>query len=270
MPPDPHTPEFYRQRYEDLLAAARALSLGSGQTAALKPNPRVLPDEAVARRATIPPGWYASFDVPRGQSLRIANTSGAPGVSVMLWNSDNFSERFSTADSAKIQWTTRLTAGMLMYSDMGRVLASITDDSCGRHDLLVGASSRQSLAWRGAPAGRNSRDNFLLAIAKYGLGRRDLPPAISFFSEVAADEGGRLSWSGMVCEPGAHVDLRAEMNLLAVVSNCPHPMAPQVEAAGDIDVIAWRSPPPDPDDPCRHATPEAERAFAATDRIFER
>lgn len=265
MSTSPETQAYYRDRYNALLEAAREHA--AKPKPALKPNPATLPPELVLRREDIPAGWYASFEIARGQSLRIVNTSGTPGVSVLLWNIENPTERFSTADSAKVQWTTKLTSGMLMYSDMGRVLASITDDTCGRHDLLVGASSRHSLAWRGA-SGRNSRDNFMLAVAKYGLGRRDVPPAITFFSEVSSGEGGRLGWAGDVCEPGDRVDLRAEMNLLAVVSNCPHPMAPETQARGGVQAVLWRSPPADADDLCRHATPEAERAFANTDQLF--
>jgi urea carboxylase-associated protein 2 len=256
---------FYRQRYEALLAAARD---HRGVPVVFAGNPNYLSSDVVVRHDTIPPGWYDMYVVPRGQTLRLVNISGTPGVSALLWNADDTADRLSVADTGKIQWRVRLQAGALLYSDMGRVLASITDDTCGHHDLLLGGSSPQSLRRRGLSEGRNSRDNFILAIGKRGMGKRDIPPAITFFAAVRSGDDGRLSWVPDATGAGDRVDLRAEMNLLVVVSNCPHPLAPDPVATGIIEVLQWRSPPPAPDDACRNATPEAVRAFAATDRLF--
>ena len=136
---------------------------------------------------------------------------------------------------------------------------------CGQHDLLLGGSSSHSLRRRSLPAGRNSRDNFLLAIAKLGMDKRDIPPCITFFAGIQANEGGHLGWRDHATKPNDYIDLRAEMNVIAVISNCPHPLAPDPTAAGPIDVLAWRSPAPGTDDFCRTATEEAVRAFANTD-----
>jgi len=179
-----------------------------------------------------------------------------------VWNHDDPTERYNPADSMKVQWTARLHAGLLLLSDMGRVLASIIADSDGVHDSLLGA---------GLPADgrRNSRDNFLLAAGKHGLDARDVGPCITFFAGVRTDAAGALHWDPASARAGATIDLRAEMNLLVALSNCPHPLAPpQALAAGAIEAVVWTLPPPSTGDACRTAGPEAMRAFENTERYF--
>jgi uncharacterized protein YcgI (DUF1989 family) len=150
---------------------------------------------------------------------------------------------------------------------MGRVLASITADSGGLHDCIAGGSTPESNVrkYGDASGHRNTRDNFLLAAAKLGLGPRDVGPCITFFAGVATDETGRLVWKG---GPGGrhHVDLRAEMDLLVALSNCPHPIAPSRRfEAPPVRAVIWRSPPTTAPDFCRTASEEAVRAFENTD-----
>jgi uncharacterized protein YcgI (DUF1989 family) len=255
---DDLSPEACRRRYEALLGAAR-------DRAAVHPDlppPRALAPTAVLVREIIPGGWYWTCRVPRGAALRIVNTSGSPGVAAQVWNHDDPTERYNPADSMKVQWTARLHAGLLLLSDMGRVLASIIADSDGVHDSLLGA---------GLPADgrRNSRDNFLLAAGKHGLDARDVGPCITFFAGVRTDAAGALHWDPASARAGATIDLRAEMNLLVALSNCPHPLAPpQALAAGAIEAVVWTLPPPSTGDACRTAGPEAMRAFENTERYF--
>ena len=102
----------------------------------------------------------------------------------------------------------------------------------------------------------------LLAASKHGLGRRDLAPVVTFFAPVVAGAEGRLGWRNGVVRKGDFVDLRAEMDLLVAVSNCPHPFAPDTEfAPGDVEAITFRLPPATADDLCRTATAEARRGF---------
>jgi uncharacterized protein YcgI (DUF1989 family) len=157
----------------------------------------------------------------------------------------------------------------VLFSDMGRVLCSITEDGFGASDTILGGSTPATNARNFGDASlRNSRDNFLLAAAKLGMRRPDVPPAITFFAEIGTDDDGRFHWKGGAA-PGAIVDLRAEMNLLVAISNCPHPLAPgSVLAAGPIEAIVWQGPPPAPDDLCRSFGEEAVRGFENTDRLF--
>jgi urea carboxylase-associated protein 2 len=265
------SPDAYRERYLALKARAKAWA-ESRPKAVATTNPPILPDELVLARETIPGGWYWSAKIQRGTTLRIIDPSGTASVSALFWNADDTSERFNAADTLKVQWTAKLTKGRLLLSDMGRAMVSITDDTAaGDHDGLVGGSSAATnLAKYGQPALRNTRENFLLAAAKLGMGPRDIPPCVTFFAPVKiADDSGAFSWRPGASGPGRYIDLRAEMNLLVTLSNCPHPLDPApTYAPAAIEAAIWQSPPPAPDDYCRTATEEAIRAFENTDPLF--
>ena len=252
---DQQSPEQHRARYEALRAQAHAKA-----RAPQPPRPCAPLAPGQARRSeAIPGGWYWSARIPRGRCLRIA---GPSSVAALLWNAHDPSERFSAADTAKVQWTVRIEAGRLLLSDMGRVLASVVADSVGRHDLLAGGSTTASNARRyGRDGLRNTRDNFLLAAGKHGLDRRDVSPCITFFADVRTGADGRLAWHGGPPADAA-IDLRAEMDLLVALSNCPHPLDPAAPYAPGPVVATLHDPaPPGPDDPCRTASVEARRAF---------
>jgi uncharacterized protein YcgI (DUF1989 family) len=148
-------------------------------------------------------------------------------------------------------------------------MLSLIEDTSGTHDLLVGGSTPASvLAASGSPA-RNTQENFLAASAKIGLDIRDIPPCVTFFAPVLLDDKGRFIWKADRKRPGDFVDLRAEMNLVLVVSNCAHPLdSARPAATGAITLITHWVGPPAQDDLCRTASPEAERAFAFTERLF--
>jgi urea carboxylase-associated protein 2 len=263
------SPEFYRQRYLELKARAQEGNTRRPRSS-ITENPIAIPRDAIVTEDTIPGGWYWTHSVRRGQTLRIASEAGTEGVSVLMWNADDTSERLNPADTVKVQWTARIGRGKLLLSDMGRVLASITADSSGLHDCITGGSTPESNArkYGEAPSLRNTRDNFLLAAAKHGLGPRDVGPCVTFFAGVTTDESGRLVWRS--APTGAHqVDLRAEMNLIVALSNCPHPLSPSTRFEPQpVRAIVWRSPPPAASDLCRTATEEAIRAFENTDATF--
>jgi uncharacterized protein len=152
---------------------------------------------------------------------------------------------------------------------MGRVFLSVIEDTSGAHDLLVGGSTPASvLAAFGAP-GRNTQENFLAAASKIGLDVRDIPTCVTFFAPVTLDDAGRFRWQEGRKRPGDFVDLRAEMNLILVVSNCPHPLDPARPAAtGSVTLVKHRAALASAEDACRTGSPEANRAFAFTDRLF--
>ena len=255
-----------RQRYLELKSA------GQAPARPLPPNsPRGLLIEParVLRRESIPGGWYASYALRRGQALRLGNPQGTPGVSLFAWNADETSERLNVGDTVKVQWSAELRKGRLLLSDMGRVLLSIIEDSCGAHDALVGGSTPASNEQKYGDASlRSTRENLVLAAGKLGQSRCDVGPCVTFFAPVATDASGRFHWQENRIGRGDFVDLRAEMNLLVAVSNCPHPLAPGVHAPDEIEVTLWNAPPPAPDDDCRTGSVEALRAFENTDACF--
>ncbi len=250
------TPEEYRRRYEALKAAGQKAPSGS-----FRPTPDVIPEAAIILRETIPAGWYWTRRLQTGQVLRIANDTGRAGVSALVWNARDASERFNAGDTVKVQWTARIAGGRLLLSDMGRVMAAIIGDTGGFHDCLAGGSTPGSNARKyGGAVYRNSHDNFVLAAGKHGMGARDIGPCITFFAPVVTDADGRLSWQENR-QPGAHLDLRAEMDIILALSNCPHPLDPEREGpTAPVSVAIWRQD-ADGDDWCRTATAEARRAY---------
>jgi uncharacterized protein len=256
----------HRQRYLELKSAGQAPSRPLPP-----PSPRDLPiDPArILRRETIPGGWYGVLRLQRGEALRVCNPEATPGVSLFAWNALDPSERYNAGDTVKVQWNATLRKGRLLLSDMGRVLLSLIEDSCGAHDTLLGGSTPASNAERYGDASlRNTRDNFRLAAGKLGLDGRDVGPCVTFFAPVAVDAQGRFGWQPGRVQRGDFVDLRAEMPLWVAISNCPHPLAPGAWVAQDIELIHWRAPPPPADDVCRGGSVEAVRAFENTDALI--
>lgn len=214
---------------------------------------------------TIPGGAYWSRVIKRGTTLRIAAPDGSRGVACLCYNADNPIERYNAADTAKIQFNAFLKKGMLLYSDMGRVLFSITEDTCGLHDTLGGCSNVVTNQ-KYSGDDKNSRDNFMLALTKRNLGKRDIMPNLNWFTRIAVEPNGALAWADKTAQPGDFIDLRAEMNGLVILSNCPHPLDPSpMYDPKPIRVIVWNSSAPAADDLCRTANPEAIRGFQNTD-----
>lgn len=261
--------EALKRRYLELKAAGdqAAPKALPGPTA---PGAAPIATNMIRHRETIPGGWYWTARLNRFDRLRIVNSGATPGVSFFMWNAHDTSERYNSADTMKLQWTAALPKGRVLFSDMGRVMTSIVEDSCCAHDTVVGGSTPASNARKyGDAALRNTQENLRLAASKFGLGKRDIAPAISFFSPVRVDEAGRFTWAGGVVKPGDFVELRAEMDLLIAISNCPHPFSPGAEfAPSDIEAVIWQGPPPAADDLCRTATAEAVRGFENTDPLF--
>jgi hypothetical protein len=260
--------EANRRRYEQLRAA--------GQEA----TPKALPDatafdakpiaaEAVISREQVPADWYATVRLRRGEALRIIDNLGMSSVSMIGWREEDTSERINCADTVKVQWSAAISKGRVILSDMGRVFVSLVEDTSGAHDLMVGGSTRASTLAAFGVALRNTHDNFLAAAAKVGLGLRDIPPCATVFAPVSVDAKGVFHWNANRKRPGDFVDLRAEMNVLVVLSNCAHPLNPvRPPVFGPVTLIRYRAPPAAPDDPCRTISPEIVRAFEFTDRLF--
>ncbi len=257
-----------KRRYDELKRAGRT----QAPRAMPGPSPRPLAplaDASVLHRETIPGGWYWSTVLKRGEALRVATPEGPASVALVAWSLADTSERLNYADTVKIQWTAALGRGRVLFSDMGRVMLSLIEDTCEAHDCIAGGSTPASVktAGRNAPR-RNTRDNLLLAAGKHGLSRRDLPPCVSLFAPVVTDAGGRLAWDGARRQAGEAVDLRAEMDLLVALSNCPHPLDPDGGEPPPVTATRFRAPPVANDDLCRTATAEAVRGFQNNDAFL--
>jgi hypothetical protein len=257
-----------RKRYEDLRAEGQGAAVRGLPPAT--PRDHQLAESAVIHREIVPGGWYWTVSVARGQGLRIVNREGSSSVAMIAWNAADRSERINYADTVKVQWSAALRKGRVILTDMGRVAWSMIEDTSGAHDTLVGGSTAASNRSNyGEGAHRNTRDNFIGAAAKLGLDRRDIPPCITLFAPVGVEDDGRFAWDSTKRCAGDFVDLRAELNLVVALSNCPHPLDPSpAYAPAPIEAVLFRAASPAPDDACRNGSVEAKRAFEFTDRPF--
>ncbi|RKQ69839.1 DUF1989 domain-containing protein [Oceanibaculum indicum] len=178
-------------------------------------------DEVVAPKT----GW--SCRMAAGQHLKIVDLRGAQAVDFLAYAADRPEERYNAADTMKIAGSIFLTTGSRLYSDMGRVLLTIVEDTVGFHDTIGGCCSRESnLARYGKPGEANCRDNFLDQLARHGLGKRDIVANINFFMAVPVLPDGAMAIADSRSRPGDYIVLRAETDVLVVLSNCPQMFNP--------------------------------------------
>lgn len=219
-----------------------------------------------------------SYVLKRHHTLRLtANESGA-NVGAMLYNLNHPLDRLNLPDTLKAQHTAKLTSGNVLLSDMGHILCSISADTCGWHDPLAGHSTAAQVKAQYGQSSyqkernafhRNARDQFLIELGKWGLGKMDLVANINFFSKVTVDVEGRTHFVSGNSSSGSYVDLRAEMDTLLVFNTCQHPMDPDPQYnPKPVHIAIWQSRPPAADDPCRIACPENARGFILTEALF--
>jgi uncharacterized protein len=219
-----------------------------------------------------------SHILKRGTALRIEAIENSTNVGAIFLNADNPSERLNLPDTLKAQHIARLTTGSVLYSDMGRILCSITHDTLGWHDPLGGCSDATLVEKKYGKSTyqaakndwhQNALDGFLIELAKYGLNSRDLMMNVNFFSKVEVQENGSMHFVAGHAKEGSAVELRAEMNTLVILNTCQHPMDPDREyRQTSVGLTLRRVPAPRRDDVCRMFRPENERGFTLTERYF--
>lgn len=227
---------------------------------------------------TLPGGGAWSGVVRRGTTLRFTDIDARANVAALLFAHPQHTERYNMPDTLKAQHTAFLTRGHVCFSDMGKVLCSIPEDTCGWHDTVCGVLDGDTLtaqygatdyqAQRNAMH-RNAQDGLLIELTKWGLGRRDVHANLNLFSKVVADEAGALSFDAAHRQPGQYVDLRFEMDVLLVLSTAPHPFDPATTyTPGKVQMSAWRSGTARADDLCRQHCDENGRGFINTERGY--
>jgi urea carboxylase-associated protein 2 len=219
-----------------------------------------------------------SHVLKRGTALRITDTQGNANVAAYFLNFENPSERFNLPDTLKAQHTGRLRAGHVLFSDMGRVLCSITEDTVGWHDPIAGIGNANLVEKKYGKTTyqqsrnnwyQNARDGFLIELGKYGMGPRDLHATVNFFSKVVVDESGDMHYVGHNSPSGSYIELRAEMNVLILLNTSPHPLNDdQTYAPSPVELSISRVGGPMRNDPCRNLCPENARGFVLTELYF--
>ena len=164
--------------------------------------------------------------IKQGQTFRIVDLEGNQAVDTLFYNVDDPWERYSAVDTIREQGNLYLTTGTRLLSNLCRSLLTLTADTCGRHDTLGGACAAESNMVRYALEKRqmhNCRDTFLRQIADFDgrFSKRDLTSNINFFMNVPVAPDGRLTFADGISEPGKYVEMRADMNVICLISNCP-------------------------------------------------
>jgi hypothetical protein len=162
--------------------------------------------------------------VRRGEVIRIEDSHGQQAVDTLFYNAHDHGERYDAQATLAAQGHAYVEAGTPILSNRGRVMAVVTADSSGAHDTSAGACSCEANTVRFGHHTKYMhacRENFLLALAPHGMDKRDIVSNINFFMNVPVLPNGDLAIVDGLSKPGDHVELRAEMDLLCVISNCP-------------------------------------------------
>lgn len=239
-----------------------------------------LPEDRVMWSEIVPGGGHWSYVMPRGSRLRMVALEAGANLSMVLYHAREKLERYNMPDSLKAQHTAHLTRGHTLMSDMGRSLASITEDTVGWHDPLgaVLDAERMHAKYAGDAKTfhthrnamhRSGKDGLLIEVGKYGLARRDLIAPVNFFSKVSVDAEGRFQFAPGHTPAGGMVELRFDMDTLIALSTAPHPLDPSpTYAPKKIGLAAWKSGPAPKDDFNRTFRPECARAIHNADMHY--
>lgn len=165
-----------------------------------------------------------SYVVRAGEILRIIDLGGNQAVDCLLYVADDPVERYSAADTMAVQRNLYLEPGSILRTTEGRPLMTIVATTCDRHDTIGGACSKESNTLRYGHHTHHQHacvENFVFEHQRHGLGKRDIQSNINWFMNVPVTADGSLGIVDGISAPGLWIDLRAELDTLVVVSNCP-------------------------------------------------
>ncbi|MBM6549803.1 urea amidolyase associated protein UAAP1 [Marinomonas ostreistagni] len=221
---------------------------------------------------TIPAASHWSLRVRRGTQITLTDVTGGANVGMVFYNPENLLERYNAPDTLKGQHTFKLTKGHCLYSDMGRIFASIIEDSVGWHETVSGNSHASHVESKWGKRDyqndrndwmQNGQDAMLVEMAKYGLTQADLTANLNLFSKVEADAEGNMTLVEDNSAPGSQITLRFEMDTLVILHTCPHPLSKaQDYPRKPIELRLEKAAPVQDDDYCKNLRPENQRGFA--------
>ena len=203
--------------------------------------------ENAAIREVVDAGDYWMKVVKKGETLRILDVEGNQAADTLFYAANNPTERYSAIDTIREQGNVYLTAGSELYSNEGNVMLEITADTCGRHDTLGGACATESNTVRYSldkKCMHACRDSWLLAVAEnedMGMSKRDITHNINFFMNVPITSDGGLSFADGISGAGIYVELRAQMDVIVLLSNCPQLNNPcNAYNPTPVEMIVWK------------------------------
>lgn len=202
--------------------------------------------EAAIDREVVPAGDYYMKVVKAGQTVRILDLEGNQAADTLFYNANDPSERYSAVDTIREQGNVYLTTGTRLLSNEQNLMLEITADTCGRHDTLGGACATESNTVRYALEKKcmhACRDSWMLAVAEheeFGMTKRDITHNINFFMNVPVTAEGGLSFADGVSAPGKYVEMKAAMDVIVLISNCPQLNNPcNAYNPTPIEVLIW-------------------------------
>ena len=203
------------------------------------------PSQAVFRQTVLAGDYYINV-VKRGQTIRILDLEGNQAADTLFYNADDPAERYSAIDTIREQGNIYLTAGSKLLSTECNEMLEIVADTCGRHDTLGGACATESNTVRYALEKKcmhACRDSWMLAVAEheeFGIGKRDITHNINFFMNVPVTPEGQLTFEDGISDAGKYVELKALMNVIVLISNCPQLNNPcNAYNPTPIEVLVW-------------------------------
>lgn len=205
-----------------------------------------LQPENAFRRETVLAGDYWMQPVMQGQTIRILDLDGNQAADTLFYSLKDPSERYSAMDTIREQANVYLTAGTTLMSNLGNPMLEIVADTCGRHDTLGGACATESNTVRYALEKKcmhACRDSWMLAVAEheeFGMSKRDITHNINFFMNVPVTPEGGLTFEDGISDAGKYVELKALMDVIVLISNCPQLNNPcNAYNPTPIEVLIW-------------------------------
>lgn len=202
------------------------------------------PNDAIYREI-VPAGEFWLHRIDCGQTFRIVDLEGNQAADTLFYDAHDPENRYSAADTIQRQAALYLTTGTRLISSLGDTLLTITADTCGRHDTLGGACSRESNTMRYAhdkEPMHACRDSFICGIQHWGpdLGKRDITCNINFFMNVPVTPDGKLTFADGISAPGRYVEMVAARDVVCLISNCPQLNNPcNAYNPTPIEVLIW-------------------------------
>jgi urea carboxylase-associated protein 1 len=196
-------------------------------------------------REVIPAGEFWLHEIKQGQTFRILDMEGNQAADTLFYDAKDPENRYSASDTIQRQASLYLTTGTTLISNLGDELMTITADTCGRHDTVGGACSRESNTMRYAHDKEHMhacRDSFICGLQHWGpdLGKRDITCNINFFMNVPVTPEGKLTFEDGISAPGRYVEMKAERDVMCLISNCPQLNNPcNGYNPTPVEVIIW-------------------------------
>ena len=234
--------------------------------------------ENVVLNEILPSSVKWSKIIKRGQTIQLKALGENASLSAMFYNASNVAERFNSADTVKIQWNAFLGKEKVLFSEMGRVLFAITEDTTnGLLDTLGGISNARLVKENFSNAAtfescrnayhKSDRENFLIELGKYGMGKKDIIPALNLFRKVDVKNGSDLELNSRCAKKGDVIELTAHMDVLIVLSNTPHAMDSGIYNPSDVEISIFEAVEFKKED-YKDFSEEAKRGFQNTNRYF--